>query len=96
VDEQHHQQPRDPQFHCHSRHSFAEIVRIKNSKKNKKLFAQSNADPNQGGSGSDNNLDSEKIALITPTSQLPAHDNKAPQDPTKASAEVQLECFQVP
>jgi len=41
-------------------------------------------------------LDSEKIALITPTSQLPAHDNKAPQDPTKASAEVQLECFQVP
>jgi hypothetical protein len=71
--------------------SFAEIVRIASSKKKKILFGESNADLNQAGTGSENNSDSLKIALIAPPSELPSKKNKALSEPRKASAEVELQ-----
>jgi len=72
-----------------SGHCFAEIARIRNSRKTKTLFAETNADPKQAGSSPEN--DSEKIALIVLLSELPSKKNKVLQEPTKASAQVELE-----
>ena len=72
-----------------SRRSFAEIVRIRNSKKTKKRFAETNADPKLAGSGPEN--DSEKIALIVHLFESPSKKKKVLQEPKKASAQVELE-----
>ena len=72
-----------------SRRSFAEIVRIRNSKKTKKRFAETNADPKLAGSGPEN--DSEKIASIVHLFESPSKKKKVLQEPKKASAQVELE-----
>ena len=91
VDEPHDSQTRDPELHSRFGNSFGEIVRNRNSKKTKKFFAETNAGPEQAGSGPENNSDSENIALIALLSELPSNKNKALQEPTKASAQVELE-----
>jgi hypothetical protein len=53
-----------PEFDSRCRRSFAEIVRDRNSKKTKKVFPESNADPKQAGFGPEKNSDSQRIALI--------------------------------
>jgi hypothetical protein len=60
-------------------------------RRRKKFLKRTNADPTQAGSGPENNSDSEKIALIALLSELPSNKNKALQEPTKASAQVELE-----
>ena len=58
MDEPQDPQTRDPEFDSRSGRSFAEIVRNRNSKKTKKVFAETNADPKQVGSGPENHSDS--------------------------------------
>jgi hypothetical protein len=91
VDEPHDSQTRDPELHSRFGNSFGEIVRNRNSKKTKKFFAETNAGPEQAGSGPENNSDSENIALIALLSELPSKKDKALQEPTKASAQVEVE-----
>jgi hypothetical protein len=61
VDEPHDPQTRDPEFVSQSERSFADIVKNRNSKKTKKVFEETNADPKQAGSGPEKNSDSEKM-----------------------------------
>ena len=55
------------------------------------LFAETSADLNQVGTGSENNSNSEKIAFVALPSQLTSTKNKRLKESTKASTEVELE-----